>query len=68
MSTDDTKGTFLNRRDWSSFVSELPIAATLPNLKNVIASSRDWFTVSAAQATTWLAHTSAGIKDKFSAG
>ena len=61
------KGTFLNRRDWGSYVSALQNVATYPSLKGALKSGRDWFTEGAAQATTWLA-VRPPLKSKFSTG
>ena len=62
---DDTelKHTFLNRRDWGSYLSALQNAASYPKvleavypkvLLEAVKSSRDWFTQSASQASSWL--------------
>ena len=72
---DDTelKHAFLNRRDWGSYLSALQNAASYPKvleavypkvLLEAVKSSRDWFTQSASQASSWLV----GTHDKFSAG
>ncbi len=59
---DDTaaKNTFLNRRDWSSFLGALNGAATYPKVLEAVKSSRDWFTQSASQASSWRKPCSAG--------
>jgi hypothetical protein len=51
---NDTKSTFLNRRDWGSYLSALQSAATYPKVLEVVKSSRDWFTQSASEASSWL--------------
>jgi hypothetical protein len=51
---NDTKNTFLNRRDWGSYLSALQSAATYPKVLEVVKSSRDWFTQSASEASSWL--------------
>jgi hypothetical protein len=61
------KSTFLNRREWGSYVSALQNAATYPSLQGALQSGRDWFTEGAAQATTWLGARSP-LKDKLSTG
>jgi hypothetical protein len=64
---NDNKSTFLNRREWGSYLSALQDAATYPSLKGALKSGRDWFTEGAAQATTWLA-VQPPLKDKLSTG
>jgi hypothetical protein len=55
---NDTKSTFLNRRDWGSYLSALQSAATYPKvLEAALKSSRDWFTQSASEASNWLVGT-----------
>ena len=61
------KGTFLNRRDWSSYLSALQYAATYPNVVEAVKLSRDWFTQGAAQASSWLVG-STDLRDKLSTG
>lgn len=51
---DDTKSTFLNRRDWGSYLCALQSAATYPKVLEAVKSSRDWFTQSASEASNWL--------------
>jgi hypothetical protein len=52
---NDTKNTFLNRRDWGSYLSALQSAATYPKvLEAALKSGRDWFTQSASEASSWL--------------
>lgn len=48
------KGTFLNRRDWGSYLTALQSAAIYPNMLEAVKWSRDWFTKGAAQASGWL--------------
>ena len=65
---DDTelKHAFLNRRDWGSYLSALQNAASYPKvLLEAVKSSRDWFTQSASQASSWLV---GSTHDKFSTG
>ena len=59
MANDDgSKSTFLNRRDWGSYLSALQSAATYPKvLEAALKSSRDWFTQSASEASNWLVGT-----------
>jgi hypothetical protein len=54
---NDTKNTFLNRRDWGSYLSALQSAATYPKVLEAVKSSRDWFTQSASEASNWLVGT-----------
>jgi hypothetical protein len=53
---DDTepKRTFLNRRDWVSYLSALQDAATYPKVLEAVKSSRDWVAEGATQASNWL--------------
>jgi len=68
MPSDDTKHTFLNRRDWGSYLSALQSAATYPKvLEEAVKSSREWFTQSASQASSWLVG-NAELRDKLSTG
>jgi hypothetical protein len=64
---DDTelKHAFLNRRDWGSYLSALQNAASYPKVLEAVKSSRDWFTQSASQASSWLV---GSTHDKFSTG
>jgi hypothetical protein len=55
MSDDSSlKRTFLNRRDWGSYLRALPISTPYPKLIEAVKSGRDWFTESAAHASHWL--------------
>lgn len=45
---------FLNRRDWTSYLSALQSAANYPKVLEAVKSSRDWFTQGATQASHWL--------------
>jgi hypothetical protein len=62
------KRTFLNRREWTSFLSALQGAATYPKVLGAVRSSRDWFTQGASQASSWLVGNTAEFRDKFSTG
>lgn len=62
------KRTFLNRREWTSFLSALQSAATYPKVLGAVRSSRDWFTQGASQASNWLAGNTAELRDKLSTG
>ena len=74
---DDTelKAAFLNRRDWGSYLSALQNAASYPKVLEAVypkvleavQSSRDWFTQSASQASSWLVG-STELHDKLSTG
>jgi hypothetical protein len=64
---DDPKHTFLNRRDWSSYLSALQSAVAYPSVMEAVKSGRAWFTGSAAHASNWLVG-SAKLGDKFSVG
>jgi hypothetical protein len=64
---DDTgqKGFFLNRRDWTSYLSALQSAANYP--LDAVKSGREWFTDGATHASNWLVgHRE--FRDKFSTG
>lgn len=69
---DDTEAnaTFLNRRDWSSYLVALQTAAAYPYPKvlEAVKTSRDWFTQGATQASNWLVDGAAELRDKFSTG
>jgi hypothetical protein len=55
MRDDEPMRTFLNRRDWASYLSALQSAATYPKvLEAAVKSSCDWFTQGATQASNWL--------------
>jgi hypothetical protein len=66
---DDTIGkqAFVNRRDWSSYLSALQNAASYPKVLQAVKTSRDWFTQSASQASSWLVD-AAELPNKLSAG
>ena len=51
----DPKRTFLNRRDWGTYVSALQSAATYPKVLKAVKSGRAWLTQGATQASNWLA-------------
>ena len=61
------KRTFLNRRDWGSYLRALQSAATYPKVREAVKSSRDWFTQGASQASNWLVGSTTELRDKFSA-
>ena len=63
---NELKRTFLNRRDWGSYLSALQGAATYPMVLEAVKSSRDWFEQGATQASSWLVGTE--VRDKFSTG
>ena len=48
------RSVFLNRRDWSSYLSALQSAASYPKVLEAVKSGRAWFTQSATQASHWL--------------
>ena len=67
---DDTVqkgGFFLNRRDWTSYLSALQSATSYPKVLDVVKSSRDWFADGATQASNWLVG-DAQPRNKFSTG
>ncbi len=64
---NETKSTFLNRRDWGSYLSALQSAATYPKVLEAVKTSRDWFTQGATQASNWLVD-NAELRDKLSPG
>ena len=66
---DDTelKHSFLNRRDWGSYLSALQNAASYPNVLEAVKSSRAWFTQGASQASNWLVGRT-DLHDKLSTG
>jgi hypothetical protein len=64
---NEPKHTFLNRRDWGSFVSALQGAAAYPSVVEAVKSGRAWFTEGAAHASNWLAG-SERLADRFSVG
>jgi hypothetical protein len=67
---DDTelKHTFLNRRDWGSYLSALQNAASYPKVLEAVKSSRDWFTQGASQASNWLVGGTPELRNKLSTG
>jgi hypothetical protein len=62
----DSKRTFLNRRDWGSYLCALHDAASYPVLQ-AVKSSRDWFAHGASEASSWLVGSS-DLRGRFSAG
>ncbi len=66
---NELKRTFLNRRDWGSYLSALQGAATYPKVSDAVKSSRDWFAQGASQASNWLVGSSAeDLRNKLSTG
>jgi hypothetical protein len=61
------KRTFLNRRDWGSYIRALQSAATSPKVLEAVNSGRAWFTEGATQASNWLAGESR-LNDKWGLG
>lgn len=64
---DMLKPAFLNRRDWSSYLSALQSATTYPKMMEAVKSSCDWFTQGATEAGNWLVGR-AELHDRFSTG
>ncbi len=64
---NDARGTFLNRRDWGSYLSALQSAANYPKVVEAVNSGKAWFTEGATQASNWLA-AQVELADKFSVG
>jgi hypothetical protein len=64
---NELKHTFLNRRDWGSYLSALQNAANYPMVLEAVKSSRAWFTEGASQASSWLVG-STELHDKLSTG
>jgi len=64
---ESRKSTFVNRRDWGSYVAALQSAATYPKVMEAVRSGQAWFTDGAAQASTWLIGRES-FREKFSAG
>ncbi len=64
---NELKRTFINRRDWGSYLSALQSAATYPKVLEAVKSSRDWVAQGATQASSWLVG-STELRDKFSPG
>jgi hypothetical protein len=64
---NEPRRTFLNRRDWTSYLTALQNAAAYPKVFDAVKSSRDWVTQGATQASNWLVgHLE--MRDKFSTG
>jgi len=61
----DLKHTFLNRRDWGSYLSALQSAANYPKVLEAVKTSRDWFTQGASHASSWLV---VELRNKLSTG
>jgi hypothetical protein len=49
---NEPKRTFLNRRDWGSYLSALHAAANYPKVLEAVKSSRDWFAQGATEASS----------------
>jgi hypothetical protein len=64
---NERKSTFLNRRDWSSYLCALQSAANYPKVLEAVKSSRDWFAQGASQASNWLG-ASSDLTGKLSPG
>jgi hypothetical protein len=64
---NNSKGTFLNRRDWGSYIAALQSAATYPKVMEAVKSGRAWFTEGATQASNWCIGR-AHLADKLSTG
>jgi hypothetical protein len=73
---NETKATFLNRRDWGSYLAALQSATVYPRVLDsvypkvleAVNSGCAWFTEGAAHASNWLVDGSRTLRDKFSAG
>jgi hypothetical protein len=50
---DRKVSTFLNRRDWGSYLAALQSAANYPKVMEAVKSGQAWFTEGASQASTW---------------
>ena len=72
----DPKPTFLNRRDWVSYLSALQSAtaypkvleSVYPKVLEAVNSGCAWFSEGATQASNWLVGGTRQLRDKFSAG
>jgi hypothetical protein len=53
--SDRKISTFLNRRDWGSYLAALQSAANYPKVMEAVKSGQAWFTQGASQASSWLA-------------
>ncbi len=65
---NDPQPTFLNRRDWGSYLAALQSATAYPKVLEAVNSGCDWFTEGAAQASNWLVGGTRHLRDKFSVG
>lgn len=66
---NEVKSSFLNRRDWGSYLIALQSAANCPKVLDAVKSSRDWVAQGAAHASNWLAVSAGGeVHGKLSAG
>ena len=63
---DEVKSSFLNRRDWGSYLIALQSAANYPKVLDAVKSSRDWVAQGATHASNWLAGSE--VHGKLSAG
>jgi len=67
---NERKRTFLNRRDWGSYLSALQEATGYPKVLEAVKQGRDWFAPlaqGATEASSWLVATH-HFRDRFSAG
>lgn len=64
---NEPRSTFLNRRDWGSYLSALQSAANYPKVLEAVKSSRDWFAQGASEASNWLG-ASSDLNEKLSPG
>lgn len=73
---NDSKGAFLNRRNWNSHLAAVQKAtvypwvleSVYPKVLEAVNSGCAWFTESAAHASNWLVDGSRPLRDKFSVG
>jgi len=63
----DRKSTFLNRRDWGSYLIALHNAAVHPKFMEAMRSGQAWFSEGALHASTWVVGRQS-FPEKFSAG
>jgi hypothetical protein len=64
---NDSKRTFLNRRDWGSYLCALQDAAGYPKVCQAVKSGREWFAHGASEASSWLVGSN-DLRGRFSAG
>ena len=73
---NDLKPTFLNRREWGSYLTALQSATVYPRVLETVYpkvleavnSGCAWFTEGAAHASNWLVGGTRELRNKFSAG